>query len=207
MAANSGRFGSRPPKACGRRYRKSIVATPSRTIACSCSVSGRPLRRARIPARIDFSAIRPGPRSLRHLVGKPFTDGEDFFTVPRQDLHELRIKMPAGVLLHVDERLLHGPSRLVGTNRSERVVDIRDGDDPRFKGNVLTPQPGRVAAPVVLLVMAERDHCGHLQISGRAVLQHVVADARVRSEEHTSELQSPMYLVCRLLLEKKKKKQ
>src|SRR5437763_11082015 len=26
---------------------------------------------------------------------------------------------------------------------------------------------------------------------------------RARSEEHTSELQSPMYLVCRLLLEKK----
>src|SRR5437764_5217660 len=30
--------------------------------------------------------------------------------------------------------------------------------------------------------------------------------APIRSEEHTSELQSPMYLVCRLLLEKKKKK-
>src|SRR5207248_9313086 len=29
---------------------------------------------------------------------------------------------------------------------------------------------------------------------------------RVRSEEHTSELQSPYDLVCRLLLEKKKKK-
>src|SRR5437764_4012098 len=28
----------------------------------------------------------------------------------------------------------------------------------------------------------------------------------VRSEEHTSELQSPMYLVCRLLLEKKNKR-
>src|SRR5437879_5185098 len=28
----------------------------------------------------------------------------------------------------------------------------------------------------------------------------------LRSEEHTSELQSPMYLVCRLLLEKKNKK-
>src|SRR5437762_5280213 len=28
-----------------------------------------------------------------------------------------------------------------------------------------------------------------------------------RSEEHTSELQSPMYLVCRLLLEKKKDQQ
>src|SRR5437879_9124468 len=31
------------------------------------------------------------------------------------------------------------------------------------------------------------------------------AVAQARSEEHTSELQSPMYLVCRLLLEKKKK--
>src|SRR5437762_6516478 len=31
-------------------------------------------------------------------------------------------------------------------------------------------------------------------------------DRLSRSEEHTSELQSPMYLVCRLLLEKKKKK-
>src|SRR2546426_8407086 len=33
------------------------------------------------------------------------------------------------------------------------------------------------------------------------------AEARVRSEEHTSELQSPCNLVCRLLLEKKKKRQ
>src|SRR5690348_17698037 len=30
--------------------------------------------------------------------------------------------------------------------------------------------------------------------------------AVIRSEEHTSELQSPVHLVCRLLLEKKKKK-
>src|SRR5437764_9848663 len=30
------------------------------------------------------------------------------------------------------------------------------------------------------------------------------APEAIRSEEHTSELQSPMYLVCRLLLEKKK---
>src|SRR5437763_7895789 len=29
---------------------------------------------------------------------------------------------------------------------------------------------------------------------------------RTRSEEHTSELQSPMYIVCRLLLDKKKRK-
>src|SRR5690348_17647457 len=37
----------------------------------------------------------------------------------------------------------------------------------------------------------------------------VASEARrlaARSEEHTSELQSPVHLVCRLLLEKKKKK-
>src|SRR5947209_14511932 len=33
-----------------------------------------------------------------------------------------------------------------------------------------------------------------------------IARKRIRSEEHTSELQSRQYLVCRLLLEKKKKK-
>src|SRR3712207_8609515 len=32
----------------------------------------------------------------------------------------------------------------------------------------------------------------------------IVKRARIRSEEHTSELQSRQYLVCRLLLEKKK---
>src|SRR5947208_3732905 len=33
------------------------------------------------------------------------------------------------------------------------------------------------------------------------------SSSAARSEEHTSELQSPDHLVCRLLLEKKKKKQ
>src|SRR5207248_6518535 len=33
-----------------------------------------------------------------------------------------------------------------------------------------------------------------------------IAEMSLRSEEHTSELQSPYDLVCRLLLEKKKKK-
>src|SRR5437762_14194540 len=32
----------------------------------------------------------------------------------------------------------------------------------------------------------------------------IYSKTALRSEEHTSELQSPMYLVCRLLLEKKK---
>src|SRR3712207_9289063 len=58
--------------------------------------------------------------------------------------------------------------------------------------------------------------CGSLAVGGRgacgrAVKVLLVAGSpdprpeRRRSEEHTSELQSRQYLVCRLLLEKKKK--
>src|SRR5437762_8215872 len=42
-------------------------------------------------------------------------------------------------------------------------------------------------------------HAAHFTTAGEK--RSIRAD---RSEEHTSELQSPMYLVCRLLLEKKK---
>src|SRR2546425_8959829 len=45
-----------------------------------------------------------------------------------------------------------------------------------------------------------------IQLSGVQLrTRRVVDDFAVRSEEHTSELQSLAYLVCRLLLEKKKK--
>src|SRR2546425_12531888 len=45
-------------------------------------------------------------------------------------------------------------------------------------------------------------------VIGAGIYRHyipIVIDALIRSEEHTSELQSLAYLVCRLLLEKKKK--
>src|SRR5690348_18397948 len=43
---------------------------------------------------------------------------------------------------------------------------------------------------------------GNLLLAVAAIARNI----RGRSEEHTSELQSPVHLVCRLLLEKKKKK-
>src|SRR5437763_5965347 len=49
----------------------------------------------------------------------------------------------------------------------------------------------------------EREHLLPLASEGFELDAHRLAH-RERSEEHTSELQSPMYLVCRLLLEKKK---
>src|SRR6266436_4632961 len=50
----------------------------------------------------------------------------------------------------------------------------------------------------------ERQGCA--AIAGAALKPQKVTLRRARSEEHTSELQSRLHLVCRLLLEKKKKK-
>src|SRR4051794_41456880 len=43
----------------------------------------------------------------------------------------------------------------------------------------------------------------HQRLGGAQQLGHLVVRQPARSEEHTSELQSPVHLVCRLLLEKK----
>src|SRR2546426_7191207 len=45
---------------------------------------------------------------------------------------------------------------------------------------------------------------GNLVFTGDGSTNLVALNAATRSEEHTSELQSPCNLVCRLLLEKKK---
>src|SRR5438445_1109785 len=61
-------------------------------------------------------------------------------------------------------------------------------------------QPGKK------ILASEQAHYTHRRISSVLQLpfETVPCEARGRSEEHTSELQSRQYLVCRLLLEKKK---
>src|SRR3712207_7648308 len=88
-----------------------------------------------------------------------------------------------------------------------------------FPYTTLFRSPGVEYADAVPLVKGP-DHAlrsrrapdGHASHVGEVVglrvavqrLQHSQEDRRYRSEEHTSELQSRQYLVCRLLLEKKK---
>src|SRR3712207_7599537 len=55
-------------------------------------------------------------------------------------------------------------------------------------------------APTRLRVLMEA-----IEVIRKLFTGKVVKSLRMRSEEHTSELQSRQYLVCRLLLEKKKK--
>src|SRR3712207_7608670 len=50
---------------------------------------------------------------------------------------------------------------------------------------------------------AERERIRKLALDGHGFHDDPVAFRLLRSEEHTSELQSRQYLVCRLLLEKK----
>src|SRR5437762_5016305 len=61
----------------------------------------------------------------------------------------------------------------------------------------LTAPPPRETPPRRVSTCCPRSHS-----QSRALGHRITRNAR--SEEHTSELQSPMYLVCRLLLEKKK---
>src|SRR3712207_8236180 len=61
---------------------------------------------------------------------------------------------------------------------------------------------GRVVPDLQVLLAHGSEPRGHFLPHG--ALERTVARAvEVRSEEHTSELQSRQYLVCRLLLEKK----
>src|SRR5882762_11999115 len=55
-------------------------------------------------------------------------------------------------------------------------------------------------------VLDEAEQTGEMARRNRRALDRALVVAGERSEEHTSELQSHLNLVCRLLLEKKKKK-
>src|SRR5207302_7445719 len=72
------------------------------------------------------------------------------------------------------------------------VLGGQAGDDQRVRhavGSTVELRPTELAAPM----------------DRRQLVREPLGDLLIRSEEHTSELQSRENLVCRLLLEKKKK--
>src|SRR6266566_8213422 len=92
-----------------------------------------------------------------------------------------------------DVAVLHDQRDVGGVGEEFDVVEwVAGGDDQvgpfaRLEGADLVAEPAHVGGG---------GGAGHDRVHGR----------ESRSEEHTSELQSPCNLVCRLLLEKKKKK-
>src|SRR5438445_7118847 len=75
----------------------------------------------------------------------------------------------------------------------------------RWEAAPSTPQQVALRCRLVLAAAAGKQDLEIASIYD--VNRHTAALWRQRSEEHTSELQSRQYLVCRLLLEKKKTKQ
>src|SRR5437763_11851579 len=84
--------------------------------------------------------------------------------------------------------------------KADRILDPVDGQ----------PQKDDLMHLSVSFQEEDFEKLGKDEKERQAGLRRVIREgmkgmAEERSEEHTSELQSPMYLVCRLLLEKKKK--
>src|SRR5437762_8024022 len=79
----------------------------------------------------------------------------------------------------------------VYTPHATAAIVINENDDPNVCVDVLDALDRLVPAGV----------WRHDKVDGNAASHIQATILGPRSEEHTSELQSPMYLVCRLLLE------
>src|SRR5256885_17250621 len=102
-----------------------------------------------------------------------------------------------------DEMLARFASRAATYDRENRFFD-EDFMELRAAKYLLLPAPAEFGGAGMSLAQVCREQrrlAYHAPATALAVNMHLY-----RSEEHTSELQSPCNLVCRLLLEKKKKK-
>src|SRR5437762_6768802 len=106
--------------------------------------------------------------------------------MPKQEI-DRRVN-EVGKMLGIGQLLKRKPKELSGGQRQRVAV-----------GRAIAREPA-----VFLMDEPLSNLDAKLRIQTRAMLQQLHQRIRrtTRSEEHTSELQSPMYLVCRLLLEK-----
>src|SRR2546426_8542726 len=125
-------------------------------------------------------------------------DGRLILGAPDQFAAEWNESKHAAFLARAAERVLGRPTTVV----------FRVQEDRQRR-----PQMDFFVAPRESSGVATASNIGTTPLNERYSFQTFVigksnelAAAELRSEEHTSELQSPCNLVCRLLLEKKKKK-
>src|SRR2546426_8955597 len=175
---------------------------------------GVPLQAARLPLRVRLGGIRrqPGPshaldRAVFVLVRRVAADadGADGGAARVQDEHgagdgdELTARSPddgGDEIGAVAQALSDGARR---NAHAERAASLALSD-------LHSQQPATVLALEGDQVTTRVEHGDRQrqEILGPCGAEGAVDDRASRSEEHTSELQSPCNLVCRLLLEKKK---
>src|SRR2546425_8553343 len=158
-------------------------------------------------------SARPRPTRAAHSVASPVPAPCDCISMgppfPRSVSHTLADREPPATAREsLPEAIADGELRYVAADGARRAEAQRHAEVPS--------QPRRlVRVPGTTVVEERRDTHAH-QPPHVVRHQHPILDGKPghagtrelvdRSEEHTSELQSLAYLVCRLLLEKKKKK-
>src|SRR5690606_38898711 len=132
---------------------------------------------------------------------------DDIFRLARVDRHDIVLDLNGGTGLLTWEALRHAPDgqvwALAGTPGDAEALAEAAAGLPELQRPVVATR-----STMDLRSDLAAAHEGTLPsfdvVLGRDALGW--GDARPRSEEHTSELQSRENLVCRLLLEKKKNK-
>src|SRR2546427_4672465 len=119
-------------------------------------------------------------------------------------------RSPRGPFGVVDEFDLHRREKALGDGVVPAVAPTAHAaDDPMLRQPPLVVAAGVLTAAIGMMHQPRRrppPRQRHAEGSEGEVIRDALGMALARSEEHTSELQSQSNLVCRLLLEKKKKK-
>src|SRR5437879_9214329 len=200
-AASSGRAGVPYMLPCTIAHSasspRSSMARNSRSLTKGKSTPfTAPARGARVVAETEYARSGMHRRASRQSVVLPAPDGADTTnSVPRRPRRTpARLFKILHLLADLLQHALGGQRGLahlevvgLGGHRVDLAVQLLDQEVER-------PAHGTALG-------AQQRELGEVRAQPRQLLGHVA----LRSEEHTSELQSPMYLVCRLLLEKKKK--
>src|SRR6266516_7442373 len=193
------------PHRGGNRDARSLRCRPRRPVQCGFrALPDQPLRAPR-PSKCHRPKQRgPGgrkPQEVGHAL-RMFGDGP---LVPFPDLER---RWHIGIALKIDrkrQRVHHGAAGALSDVRRQRVRGVADDRHPSRRP---APQLDQIEAIVATLLAEAVDQ--RLEM-GKPCLPRILPHRRglgdlvaIRSEEHTSELQSPYDLGCRLLLEKKK---
>src|SRR5690348_16216189 len=164
----------------------------------SSSTPKRPVPSGRPSTTWSAEPLNTSTTTLPGQVGAPE------FTLDPGDLARVRVARLKAVAVRA------GADGGVLTDASRSLLAAYDVD-PAITGFVdLTGRAGEIvdiptAAGTILLTGVGAATMTDLRRAGAALARRCRGHDALRSEEHTSELQSPVHLVCRLLLEKKNK--
>src|SRR5258708_7440125 len=148
----------------------------------------------RLARRRETAGAEPGTASRRECIAYPF-DPRGLKAIEEHNVE------PAGLFLlarKVVARRGDDPRLFASIHAVSGAAEVFGAPQPDLGKNdgIPIPQDEIDLAPAAAVVGFDQSQAFALQIALRDFLG-------ARSEEHTSELQSPDHLVCRLLLEKK----